>query len=186
MKDNKKIILIIICALLSVGFLIYAIFYAIKHKDDGEVLSTNKVKINLTSNGQLDVVTMPTPNENITLKSLPETPSTLNEIDFNTMIKLFKTTKKSILSLVKDNCSYCQDYEPKMIDALNDNNVKAYKLNISKLSSSELTKLFNYVDFTGTPTTYIIEDGKVSHSFSGTSDKENLSAFVEYFYVRSN
>lgn len=185
MKEDKKSILIIICGVLCIGLFIYASYFAIKHKNDGEVLSTNKVNVSFNASGQLDVVTMPNPNQNITLKTLPETTDTLTTINYNTFKKLFMTTKKSILTIEKNNCNYCADYEPKFIEALNENNVKAYKLNISDLSNSELFKIYDFVNFTGTPTTFIIENGKVTHSFSGTTDKETLSAFIEYFYVRN-
>ena len=185
MKEELKSKLIIAFSFICVALFVFAAYYAIKHKDDGEVLSTNKVNVSFSAAGQLDVVTMPNPKQNITLKSLPETTDTLTEINFNTFKKLFMTTKKSILAVEKNNCAYCADYEPKMIEALNENDVKAYKLNISNLSTEELFKIYDFINFTGTPTTFIIENGKVTHSFSGTTDKETLSAFIEYFYVRN-
>lgn len=186
MDEKKQKMILIIFAIISVCLLGYGIFYTIKHKDDGEILTEGKIKINYSANGALDVVTQPTPNENITLKTLPETTGNLTEINLNTLKKLFQTTKKSILTLEKNGCSYCTEFEPKFIEALEENNATAYKINISNLSNDELTKLRNYVDYTGTPTTYIIENGKVSHSFTGTTDKDTISSFIEYFYVRTN
>ena len=186
MKKNKQFILLIICFIIAISLLIYGIYFAIKHKNDGEVLGSGKINVNYSAGDQLDVLTQPSPKENIVLKTLPDTNGTLTEINFNTLKKLFQTTKKSILTVEKDDCSYCESFEPKFIEALDDNGVTAYKINISKLNTNELTNLYNYVNFEGTPTTYIIENGKVSHSFKGNTDKETISAFVEYFYVRSN
>ena len=185
-KDNVRVIIIIVLTLTIISFIGYAIFYTIKHKDDGEVLSSGKIQVQFNANGALDILTLPNPLENVTSKTLPETKGTLTEIDFKTLKKLFQTTKKSILALEKDDCEFCADFEPKFIEALEENNATAYKINISKISNDDLINIYNYIDFNGTPTTYIIENGKATHSFSGTSDKETLSAFIEYFYIRSN
>lgn len=186
MNESKQKKVLIIFAIISIGLLCYGIYFTIKHKDDGEILKQEKIKINYGANGLLDVVTQPNPNENIILKTLPETNGTLTEIDFGSLKKLFQTTKKSILIVEKDGCSYCEEFEPIFISALEDNNVTAYKINMSKLNDTDIKKISNYIEFTGTPTTFTIENGKVTHSFSGTTDKDTISSFIEYFYVRNN
>ena len=54
------------------------------------------------------------------------------------------------------------------------------------MNKSELNEMFNYIDFAGTPTTYVIEKGNAKHSLSGLVDSESLKAFIDYFYIRSN
>ena len=41
-----------------------------------------------------------------------------------------------------------------------------------------------YIYFEGTPTTFIIDQGKVSHVFNGATSKETLQAFIDLYYVR--
>ena len=62
----------------------------------------------------------------------------------------------------------------------------AYKINISDLTNDELSELYNYIDFNGTPTTYIISNGKAIHTYTGTADQDTLSSFIDYFYIRNN
>ena len=136
MKKNKQFILLIICFVIAISLLVYGIYFAIKHKNDGEVIGSGKIKINYSANGQVDVLTQPSPNENIVLNTLPDTTNTITKIDFKTLKKLFQTTKKSILTIEKDDCSYCISFEPKFTEALEDNGATAYKINISELNEN--------------------------------------------------
>ena len=110
--------------------------------------------------------------------------ATLNDIDFKTMKKLFQTTKKSILIIKKDNCSYCEEFLPEASKALEEMDVVAYTLNLTNLTLNESKSLLKYIYFEGTPTTFIIDQGKVSHVFNGATSKETLQAFIDLYYVR--
>jgi thiol-disulfide isomerase/thioredoxin len=185
-KINVKYIVITLFVIM-VALIGYGVYYTVKHYNDGNIVKTGNLDVQFTADAsQVDGLDLPNPNIKITLDTLPATTGTLTEIDFKTMTKLFATSQASILALEKTGCSYCEDFEPKFISALEDANVTAYKINISNFTSDELSKLYNYLDFNGTPTTYVIKNGVAVHSYTGTADKETLGAFIDYFYIRNN
>src|SRR5574344_1747309 len=186
-KNNLKFIIVMILIVIALGLIVYGVIYASKHIKEGNVLSSGELNIKYSGNASaIDAITLPIPSLEVNLTTLPKTTGTLTEINFATFKTLFQTNKKSILILEKTGCEYCEDFEPKFISALESNNATAYKINISNFSSSELSNLYDYVDFNGTPTTYIINNGKAIHSYSGDADSDTISAFIEYFYTRTN
>ena len=188
-KLNKNVRFYIIITLTAITVILttFGIFYALKNNHKGYVISSGDLPVKFTADAsQVDSITLPTPITKVDTDTLPKTTGTLTSIDFKTFKLLFQTSKKSILTLEKDNCSYCEDFEPKFINALEYFKVTAYKINISSLTEDELSEIYNYIDFTGTPTTYIISNGKANHSYTGTADQDTLSSFIDYFYVRNN
>jgi thioredoxin-related protein len=187
LNNKTKFYIVVTLILLCLTLTIFGTIYALKHNHEGYVISTGDLPVKYTaSSNQVDNITLPTPNITVTTDKLPNQTGTLTEVDLATFKKLFQSSTKSIVTLEKDGCSYCEDFEPKFVDALEYFSIKAYKINISKLSNDELSELYNYVDFTGTPTTYIVNNGNAVHSYTGTADVDTLAAFIEYFYVRSN
>lgn len=187
MNNNlKKYIIIIICILI-IGLIVYGVFFAIKNHNRGDIKTVDNIKASYTINSdQLDSIKQPEVNEDVTLDSLPEAKNILQEIDVKTLKKLFKTSKKSILFLVKDDCQYCDAFLPIVNETLNDMNISAYKINVSEVTIAEYGELFNYINFEGTPTTYIIQNSKVLHTLTGGVDKDTLKSFIDYFYIRNN
>lgn len=187
MKDKKQMIAIYILGIIGIILICFGAYYAIKHRNDGDTIGQGKIDIKFTNDPtSIDAVKQPNPNVKVTLTTSPDTKGYLTEINLSTFKKLFETSNKSLLVLEKDDCEYCKDFEPKYIEALKENSAYSYKINISKLSAKEVSELYQYIDFTGTPTTYVIENGYATHTYTGTTDKETISAFIEYFYVRNN
>lgn len=187
LNKNTRFYIIIALTILVAILTIYGVCYALKNNHKGYVISSGDLPVKFTADAsQVDNITLPTPNISITKETLPKTTSTLTEINYDAFKSLFQTSKKSILTLEKDGCSYCEDFEPKFINALDYFNITAYKLNLSDLSSDELSDIYNYIDYTGTPTTYIISKGNAIHSYTGTADQDTLSSFIDYFYIRNN
>lgn len=186
-KNNIKIYSVLILTIVMIALIIFACIYAIKNHNRDDILTLKNFNATYTLNeDQLDNVEQPIVSENITSDSLPKADDNLQEININTLKKLFQTSKKSILVLEKNDCSYCDDFEPKIIQALKEYNINAYKINISNLQSSDFTTLFKYINYEGTPTTYIIQNSKVLHNLTGTTDLDTLKAFIDYFYIRNN
>ena len=187
MKKNIKFYSILLLLLVAIGLIVYGVFYALKNYNRGEIMTVNTVDLKKTiSSDQLDSVTQPNPNLPLTLKELPKANNTINDIDFKTLKRLFQTDNKSILLLVKNDCDFCNQLNPIAEEVLKELNTKAYRLNLSKLSDSEVKELYNYIDYSGTPTTYVIDKGIAKHTLTGIVDKESLTAFIDYFYSRSN
>lgn|SRR5574344_504757 len=186
-SNNVKVMIVLFLGILGVGLIIFGIIYACKHLNEGNVISSGDLNIKYTGNASaIDAITLPVPNVSVNLTTLPKTTGTLTEINFATFKTLFQTNKKSLLVLEKTGCEYCEDFEPKFISALESNSATAYKINISNFTSTELSNLYDYVDFNGTPTTYVINNGSATHSYSGDADTDTISAFIDYFYTRSN
>ena len=187
LSKNTRFYTIIGLGAIALVLVIVGVTYALKNNNNDYVISSGDLPVTFTgSASNVDGITLPDPNVTVSTDTLPKTTGTLTTINFSTFKKLFQTSKKSILALEKTDCSYCEDYEPKFIAALEDLEVTAYKINLSDLTNDELSELYNYLDFNGTPTTYIIENGKAIHSYSGTADQDTLSSFIDYFYIRNN
>lgn len=186
-KNDIKTYSIVLLLFIIVALIIFGIVFAFKNynRDDMVTLKDFKARYTL-ANDQLDSVTQPTPNVKITSSELPKANNTLEDISLKELKQLFQTDKKSILVLVKDGCAYCSDIEPKLTEALNSLNLKAYRINVSKLSSNELEESYKYIEYEGTPTIFIINNGKAIHTLTGTTDIETLKAFFDYFYTRNN
>lgn len=186
-KNDLKIIMIIILLLISIFLIVYGVNFAIKNynRDDIMTLKNFDAKHTINSN-QLDNISMPTPNLKIIYSELPKTSNTIENIDLKTVKKLFQTDKKSILILVKDDCTYCDDLLKNFEEVLKNSNLNAYKINVDELTVNQLNELYNYINFDEAPTTYIINNANVKHSLSGTADKETINAFIDYFYIRNN
>ncbi len=187
MKKNIKFYVIIVLLLLIIGLTIFGVIYAIKNHNKTDILTIDNMnnKITINSN-QLDSISQPITDAPLVYKELPKAKDTITEIDFKTFKKIFQTEGKSILILVKDRCNYCDQFIPTFENTLNYYNIKAYKIDISKISSNASIDMYNYIDYEGTPTTYIINNGKVKHVLSGSVDEDTLKAFIDYFYLRNN
>lgn len=184
MKNYQKIIigvLLVIMVLLVFSGLYYVI---VNNRED----DTGNVKTNISSihaeRGIIDSLEQPSLNIKVNLDTLPETKDTLTELKFSEFKKLFQTTKRSILLLTREGCSYCASYLPLFKEALENLEIKAYEIDIAHLSDKDYSSLSNYLNYDGTPTTYIIENGSVTHSLSGYVEKEIIVAFLDMFYLR--
>jgi len=182
---DKKYYLVGLLLIIIIGLLIYGVVFAFNHYNDSDKVKLNNIdgKYNLSSN-QLDYLEQPNPNLKKISDSLPKVEDTITEIKVDTVKELFQTSKKSILVIVRNDCSYCQSFEPKLNEALKYYDVNAYKVNLSNNKNN--SDLFKYLDFDGTPATLIIDGSKVVHSLSGDTDIETIKAFIDYYYIREN
>ena len=186
-KDNVRLYTILVLLLIVIFLIVYGVLYASKNYNREDIMTLDNFSARYTiSKDQLDTISMPSPNLDLIYNELPKTTSTIEEIDLKTIKKIFQTNKKSILVLVKNDCSFCEEYLPKFEEALKSYNISSYKINISNISSDDFKELYNYIEFDGTPTTYVIDKGKATHSLSGTVDIDTLKAFIDYFYIRNN
>lgn len=129
----------------------------------------------------------PEPDVNVSDDTeLPSLSDTLTNINYNDFKKLFESTKKSMVVVVKDGCSFCKAFLPTLEDALNSLEQKIYVLNTSNLSIDEKKDLGNYIYIEGTPTTYVIKNGSVTGAIEGNKSEEIIKSWIELFYVRNN
>ncbi|MBE6158753.1 MAG: thioredoxin family protein [Firmicutes bacterium] len=184
--DKKKIGIIILLVLI-VGLLVFGVIYAIKNhnRDDIKTYNNNNVKYTLSA-GQLDGTSQPEVKVDVKYYILPETKSTLEEINVDTLKRLFQTEKKSLVIVSREDCSACMEYKPMLTKVLEKLGMSAYEINLSKLSDDETKELFKYIDYEVTPATYVIANSKVNHILEGSVDEDTLLSFIDYFYYRNN
>ena len=138
-------------------------------------------------NSLIDQDKQPEPDVNVSDDTkLPSLTDTLTNINYNDFKKLFESTKKSMVVVVKDGCSFCKAFLPTLEDALNSLEQKVYVLNTSNLSIDEKKDLGNYIYIEGTPTTYVIKNGSVTGAIEGNKSEEIIKSWIELFYVRNN
>ena len=138
-------------------------------------------------NSLIDQDKQPEPDVNVSDETkLPSLTDTLTNINYNDFKKLFESTKKSMVVVVKDGCSFCKAFLPTLEDALNSLEQKIYVLNTSNLSIDEKKDLGNYIYIEGTPTTYVIKNGSVTGAIEGNKSEEIIKSWIELFYVRNN
>lgn len=187
MKKSIKLYTVLFLLLVIFTLTIYGVFYAIKNHNRSEIMTLDNIDIKRTiSSDQLDTIKLPTVKLSLVYDKLPQTSGTITEINYKTFTKLFQTKGKSILILAKDGCAYCEEYLRVADELFNKLNINVYEINISKLDKKSSSDIFNYIDYDGTPTTYVIDNGTAKHTLTGLVDAETLNAFVDYFYTRNN
>lgn len=180
-KNNKlKIISVAVLTLLAVGLIVFTVYYLISNKDTNKV--TTKFEEATSHAKQIDQVPIKDIDSKITLDTLPKTDGVLTKLKFQDFTKLFQTSKRSILVVTRTGCSYCEEFLPQLKNALGNLGISAYEVNMSNLGQNE--SLGKYIVVTGTPITYIIENGNVTHTFSGSTDTKTIEAFLDLYYIR--
>lgn len=97
---------------------------------------------------------------------------------------LSKVDKKEtlILEVVQDGCSYCESFAPKFEKVLKENNLTAFKLNLSKLSDKEETEFKLKYLISGTPNVVFINEGNdtsLMHRIDGDVSEERIKEKLE-------
>ena len=72
----------------------------------------------------------------------------------------YKKNKETFFFVViRDGCSFCESFVPKVEEVLNEYDVIGYKLNISTFTEEEYNEFDATWNVDGTPTTIFIKDG---------------------------
>ena len=184
--DVKKVSIIVLLVIMFC-LVFFGVFYAIKNYNREDIVTIDTKDIKRTiGDGQLDSVSQPDVNVEVKYYVLPETKSTLEYINTDTLKKLFQNQTKSIVVVSDDTCTNCADYLPILESALKKYNLSAYIINLNDLDEKGIHELYQYVYYEGTPTTYIIQSSKVNHVLTGSVDEETILSFIDYFYIRNN
>ncbi len=103
--------------------------------------------------------------------------SNLKRTTYKDLDKMIKDEKTFVLEVSQDGCIHCEEYAPIFNKVLNDNDLKAYNLNITYMSKSDYNKFDEKYDFEGTPTTMFFKDGKelVTERIVGTTTEKKLT-----------
>lgn len=105
--------------------------------------------------------------------------TTIKIINFDEFKKIKESSPDYIIALSRPTCEYCQTTIPRLIRALDENNIsELFFLNTDKLTSSEKSALVSEYHVEGVPTIYF-KSGSGSESMivgEGTEDelRENI------------
>lgn len=85
--------------------------------------------------------------------------SNIKELSYSQLEEKVNNKETFILEVMKTGCSACETYTPVFNDVLREHKVKAYQINLAKLSKEEANKLDEIANVSATPTTVFIIDG---------------------------
>ena len=182
--SKNKIIVVVILSVIMLGIGCYGIYYFFKNnKDTVDVVQTDMEYVE-SSAAYVDKLEQPTPDIDVDYDELPATDGVLTELDFDAFVDLFRSSKRSILFLDKTGCAACETFKPLLKNALESYDITAYSIDVTDFADDEIRQMYDYIYFDGTPVTYIIENGKVTHTFNGATSEEVIKAFLDLYYLR--
>ena len=86
--------------------------------------------------------------------------SNIKEINLNELQSKLKNKETFILEVMRTNCSHCKSFGPKFDEVLKQNKIKAYKIDIDKMSDKEKATFDGIIYVSGTPNVVFIKNGK--------------------------
>ena len=106
----------------------------------------------------------------------------LNTMDYYYFEALTNVSKENtIVYLGSATCSWCNKFKPILEEIISENNLEVVYIDLSTVSNEEYKKITNTVgknNFSGTPTTLIMNGNKVIDALQGYNEKEET---VEFF-----
>lgn len=106
----------------------------------------------------------------------------LNTMDYDYFEALTNVSKENtIVYLGSAKCSWCSKFKPILEEIIRENNLEVVYIDLSTVSNEEYNKITKTVgrdNFSGTPTTLIMNGNKVIDALKGYSEKEET---VEFF-----
>ena len=106
----------------------------------------------------------------------------LNTMDYDYFEALTNVSKENtIVYLGSAKCGWCSKFKPILEEIIRENNLEVVYIDLSTVSNEEYNKITKTVgrdNFSGTPTTLIMNGNKVIDALKGYSEKEET---VEFF-----
>lgn len=110
--------------------------------------------------------------------------SMFNEIDADQFVELFSKEGVSIITMGRDDCSFCVQFLPTLQQSVDEYDYTLNYYDINKLNDEAADKIKALSDFLEenlgvTPVLIAVKDGIVVDSIVGASDYENLTSLLE-------
>lgn len=86
--------------------------------------------------------------------------SNIKEINLKHLQEKLNNKDTFILEVMRTNCSHCKTFGPKFNKVLKQNKLKAYKIDIEKMSEKEKSTFDGIIYVAGTPNVVFIKNGK--------------------------
>lgn len=168
-SKTKKIIMLILTALIVLTLLFGAIYIVREEFAETQTLNNN-------------IISKVTQNQNEEIKSTEIVDE--DEYEKIVMINVAEFEKKIlnkediIVIVTEATCYFCLEYEPIVEEVLQEQEKTIYEIDITHLSTEEVTRFREYYAFTTMPTIFTVKDGVVKNELIGSQDKETLSEWL--------
>lgn len=109
------------------------------------------------------------------------TRGSIDEISFSDYTKMMEEKDSFILFIGSKTCSHCAEYKITLEEVIEKYNVHFKYLDVSGLSETEYEQLTEQIQFSGTPTTVFIEEGKDnSCNLFSCDDTKRIDGALKY------
>lgn len=105
------------------------------------------------------------------------------EIEYNDFFNKIDNKDDFILFIGSATCQHCTDYKKTVNKIIKDYQVMIYYIDINKFSEEELSKFKTIINFSGTPTTVFIKDGKEISDDKGNVTQYRVNGNLAYSKV---
>lgn len=109
------------------------------------------------------------------------------QITYQAFKNLIDSKESFVLFVSQTYCSHCIDYKPKFAQAIEDNNVKGYELDLLTLDEDEYEEIMSFINVDGTPTTIFYKKGKEIEEARqvGSKTADELTTILKkYDYIK--
>ena len=113
--------------------------------------------------------------------------SNIKTINYKTLKQKLDNKETFILETARTKCSHCKDFTPRFNKILKDNNLKAYKIYLDRLTSKQKVEFNSIMYINGTPTVVFIKNGKETGAYDriigAVSNKKIINKLKELGYI---
>lgn len=179
-EDNKAIIFLIgLMIIIFIIGLLYIYDYSKKenqNNNDNKPTVINDEKLNLDEAKSVNNV------ENNSKKDSKTNYENIKEISIKEYQEKLNNNEKMIVLIASKYCGSCSSFEPVFNKSLSLVKLKAYKIDVATLTTEEKNLFNSLFNITGTPTTFIIENGSQKASIIGYRSKEATTSWLNENY----
>lgn len=104
---------------------------------------------------------------------------TYEEISYKQFVQKIENKDSFILFIGAESCQHCSMYKNTINKIVENYQVKIYHIDMDKLSETEYSKFKTYINFSGTPTTAFIYDGKEENTYNRISGNKSYDKVKE-------
>lgn len=113
-----------------------------------------------------------------------KTESYMEEITYSEFKDKVNGSKKSVIMVGRNDCSHCVSFKPVLTKVAEEYNFTAYYINTNNIKEeSDFNALWDFLGANGTPTTAIVQDGKLIAMHEGEMTRSDLIAFLKANYL---
>ena len=107
----------------------------------------------------------------------------IEEITYSEFKDKVDGSKKSVILVGRNDCSHCVSFKPVITKVAEEYDFTVYYINTNNITNQEdFDALWNFLGAEGTPTTAVVQDGKLLAMHEGEMTRSDLIAFLKANY----